>query len=268
MKDRSQIAAGSHPRSARGNHPVPHPPAQGRSVALELSPETGRTHQIRVQVTAAGRRSRVTACTVDRPLHGLMLHADPSSIADHSGVRARRSKSAPLCPSNSTGGSKSRTPTRSRTHLLFDARLRQALDARWALGTLADTSAFRILHGEGEGVRGVAIDAYDEHLLVHFFSEEALARKDMVFDRAFELGVRGIYSMAHPKQSNTLIDPRKESLAPSLPVRGEAAPSPLVIRELGLAYRVRLGDGLKTGIFLDQRETAGGFASFRAVSRS
>ena len=35
----------------------------------------------------------------------------------------------------------------------------------------------------------------------------------------FELGVRGIYFMSHPKQSNTLIDPRQESLAPSLPVR-------------------------------------------------
>ena len=60
--------------------------------------------------------------------------------------------------------------------------------------------------------------------------------------------------MAHPKQSNTLVDPRNESLAPARPVRGEPPPIPLVIREAGLAFRVRLGDGLKTGIFLDQRE--------------
>ena len=37
-------------------------------------------------------------------------------------------------------------------------------------------------------------------------------------------------------------------------MRGEAAPAPFVIHELGLAYRVRLGDGLKTGLFLDQRD--------------
>jgi 23S rRNA (cytosine1962-C5)-methyltransferase len=60
--------------------------------------------------------------------------------------------------------------------------------------------------------------------------------------------------MIHPKQSNTLVDPRKESLAPSEPARGERAPDPLVVREWGLSYRVRLGDGLKTGIFLDQRD--------------
>jgi 23S rRNA (cytosine1962-C5)-methyltransferase len=76
----------------------------------------------------------------------------------------------------------------------------------------------------------------------------------MVLDGVFSLGVRGVYLKVHPKQSNTLIDPRSESLAPSGPVRGEPAPDPLVIHESGLAYRVRLGDGLKTGIFLDQRE--------------
>ncbi|MEZ4391691.1 MAG: class I SAM-dependent methyltransferase [Polyangiales bacterium] len=35
---------------------------------------------------------------------------------------------------------------------------------------------------------------------------------------------------------------------------GESAPDPMVITESGVRYRVRLGDGLSTGIFLDQRE--------------
>jgi 23S rRNA (cytosine1962-C5)-methyltransferase len=219
---------------------------------LELSPETGRTHQIRVQVTAAGATIAGDRMYGGAPASRLMLHAARLQLR-HPATGAPLEVRAPL-PVEFEQWLKVPDANALEDASTFDARLRQALDARWALGTSADTSAFRVLHGEGEGVRGVAIDAYDEHLLVHFFSDEALARKDMVLDRAFELGVRGVYSMAHPKQSNTLIDPRKESLAPSLPVRGQAAPNPLVVRELGLAYRVRLGDGLKTGIFLDQRE--------------
>jgi 23S rRNA (cytosine1962-C5)-methyltransferase len=38
-----------------------------------------------------------------------------------------------------------------------------------------------------------------------------------------------------------------------LPVRGEGAPDRLWARELGVEYAARLGDGLSTGIFLDQR---------------
>jgi 23S rRNA (cytosine1962-C5)-methyltransferase len=136
----------------------------------------------------------------------------------------------------------------------FGSRLAVAVDARWALGRGTDTTAFRIANAEGDGLEGLAVDVYGEHLVAHFFSPEALAQKEAILDALFELGPRGIYFKMHPKQSNTLVDPRVESLAPSLPVRGEPADDPLVVFESGLAYRVRLGDGLKTGIFLDQRE--------------
>ncbi len=219
---------------------------------LELSPETGRTHQIRVQVAETG-----AAIAGDRMYGGaaaprLMLHAarleirhptsgEPLEIRAPVPAELERWVDDPGARPFDDGA-------------LFDARLDEAVAARWALGTSADTTAFRLVHGEGDGLAGMAVDAYGEHLLVHFFSEEALARKDRILDRVFSLGVRGVYFMNHPKQSNTLVDPRKESLAPSAPVRGEAAPTPFVIREHGLAYRVRLGDGLKTGIFLDQRD--------------
>jgi 23S rRNA (cytosine1962-C5)-methyltransferase len=137
---------------------------------------------------------------------------------------------------------------------LFVTRLRGAVDGRWALGRSSETTAFRLVQGEGDGIGGIALDVYDEYLVAHFFSAEALAQKDAVLDALHALGPRGIYLKVHPKQSNTLVDPRTADLAPPHPVRGDAAADPLVIRENGLAFRVRLGDGLKTGIFLDQRE--------------
>ena len=72
--------------------------------------------------------------------------------------------------------------------------------------------------------------------------------------RSSRWALAGVYMMSHPKQSNTLVDPHNEDARAARPVRGEPAETPLVIWESGLAFRVRLGDGLKTGIFLDQRE--------------
>jgi 23S rRNA (cytosine1962-C5)-methyltransferase len=228
---------------------------KGDRALVELSPETGRTHQIRVQVAEAGAAIAGDRLYGQVPAPRLMLHAARLEIRHPTSGSSREllEVRAPV-PAELERWVDAPAARALDDASLFDARLEEALGARWALGTSADTSAFRLVHGEGDGLAGIAIDVYGEHLLVHFFSEEAIAKKEMILDRAFSLGVRGVYLMVHPKQSNTLVDPRRESLAPTAPVRGEPAPDPLVVHELGLSYRARLGDGLKTGIFLDQRD--------------
>jgi 23S rRNA (cytosine1962-C5)-methyltransferase len=224
----------------------------GDRAILELSPETGRTHQIRAQIVAAGATIAGDRTYGGAPAHRLMLHAARLEIR-HPTSQEPLDVRAPVPPELDAW---LRRPERLGVEdpALFELRLEEAVGTRWALGTSADTTAFRLVHGEGDGLLGIAVDVYGEHMLVHFFSPEAIANRDMILDRVHSLGPRGVYLMIHPKQSNTLVDPRQESLAPSAPVRGEAAPDPLVVQELGLSYRVRLGDGLKTGIFLDQRD--------------
>jgi 23S rRNA (cytosine1962-C5)-methyltransferase len=219
---------------------------------LELSPETGRTHQIRVQVADAGAAIAGDRMYGGAPASRLMLHAARLELRHPTSGEPLEVR-APV-PDELERWLDDPDARAFDDPALLDARLREAIAARWALGTSADTTAFRVVHGEGDGLAGIAVDVYGEHMLVHFFSEGALAEKDAILDAVFSLGVRGVYLMVHPKQSNTLVDPRRESLAPSAAVRGESAPTPFVMRELGLSYRVRLGDGLKTGIFLDQRE--------------
>jgi 23S rRNA (cytosine1962-C5)-methyltransferase len=136
----------------------------------------------------------------------------------------------------------------------LEERLRDAAERRWGLGHAKAPSAFRLANEAGDGLAGVAIDVYGTHLLVHLYSPEAEACRERILDAAFFLGPSSVYVKTHPKQANTLVDTHKDSLAPSHALRGEDAPDPLVICESGLSYRVRLGDGLKTGIFLDQRE--------------
>jgi 23S rRNA (cytosine1962-C5)-methyltransferase len=77
-----------------------------------------------------------------------------------------------------------------------------------------------------------------------------------VLDRLAAVGFDGVYVKVRPKQSNVLTRApasRQESLAPADPVRGAPAPKDVPIVEEGMPLVARLGDGLSTGLFLDQR---------------
>jgi len=224
----------------------------GARTLLELSPQTGRTHQLRVQVAATGARMAGDRLYGLEPAHRLMLHATRLAFR-HPSSKDRLEVRSPV--PREFEDWLARSDVRAiEDDEIFETRLRDAVASRWGLGHSVDTTAFRLLNGEGDGIDGVAVDLYGEHLVVHFFSEEAVARREPIVDRTSLLGTRGIYVKIHPKQANTLVDPRVESLAPSAPVWGEPASDPLMVHEAGLAFRVRLGDGLKTGLFLDQRE--------------
>jgi 23S rRNA (cytosine1962-C5)-methyltransferase len=140
----------------------------------------------------------------------------------------------------------------------FGAALERAVLARYALGHAANgpriTTAFRLVHEAGDALPELAVDVYGDHLVAHFYDGwDAPGRRERVLDRLGALGFDGVYVKMRPKQANTLVDTRREDLAPKAPVRGSPAPARLVVYEEGLPCNVRLGDGLSTGIFLDQR---------------
>jgi 23S rRNA (cytosine1962-C5)-methyltransferase len=142
--------------------------------------------------------------------------------------------------------------------------LDRAVERRWALGRSDTgpraTTAFRLVNEEGDGLPGLAVDVYGSWLVAQLYGDEAAprawadqARRERLLDRLHALRFDGIYLKVRPKQANTLVDTRRDELAPRLPVRGAPAPDELVILEDGAPFLVRLGDGLSTGIYLDQR---------------
>lgn len=215
---------------------------QGRRVLLELRPETGRTHQLRVQCAAMGAPLSGDTLYGGEDAPRLMLHARDLTL-DHP-TRATPVKYSAPTPSLFDAWLHARPDATP-----LDARLRAAATLRYGLAADATTDAFRLAH-DGDGV-GCHVDLYGDHALVHFYGPEADAA---TLDAVASLGVRGVYVKLRPKQANTLVDTRRETLAPAHAVRGDDAPEEFTVRERGLTYRVRLGDGLSTGIFLDQRE--------------
>jgi 23S rRNA (cytosine1962-C5)-methyltransferase len=231
----------------------------GERALLELGCDTGRTHQLRVQLAHAG-----APIAGDRLYGGtkalrLLLHAARLELRHPRDGRALVLE-APKPPELAHWLAHGPVDASSDAALLGRA-LELALEQRYRLGRArsadAPTTAFRLFHRAGDGADGLAVDMYGDFLVAHFFdamSEAGPADEARVLDLLETLGLRGIYLKRHVKQKNELSDPRDARYAPALPVRGSAAPDELVIHEHGLPFGVRLGEGLRTGIFLDQRE--------------
>ena len=224
---------------------------KGSRGLLELTPETGRTHQIRVQLAAEGMP------IVGDPLYGgapsprLLRHASELRLAHPTSKKKLVGKS-PVPPALAEWLQGAPDPLRS-TRSIAQA-LRSAAELRYGIARSPGTTAFRIVNGGGDSLPGVTVDVYGEWLVVALTSPEAEAARERILDAATSLDPRGVYVKSRPKHASVIVDARREEFSPREAVRGESAPESFVIHELGLPYNVRLGDGLSTGIFLDQRE--------------
>jgi 23S rRNA (cytosine1962-C5)-methyltransferase len=219
----------------------------GDRALVELRPPRGGTAAVRAAVASVA--GALGGAGAQAPAHRLLLHLHALTIEAPSTGRAV-TFTAPI-PRALTGW------VRRADVLADDAALDEALheaaDRRYALAGDASTDAFRLANDAGDGVPGVTVDRYGDWALVQFYTPEATAARERVLDAVSRLGARGVYAKFRPRQANVLVDTRREDLAPARALRGEDAPGEFEVIEGGLRYRVRLGDGLSTGIFLDQR---------------
>ncbi len=261
------------PRHVKGaQHAITHvefrDSREGRTL-LALTLETGRTHQARAQLAAVGAPIAGDLWYGDAlPAPRLMLHAAALSL-DHPldekkrvRIRAEMPRAFERFLARGDASPFASIAGHSIDEAAFDDALTVGRDSRFALGRAAllpitdpsYTTAFRLLNEGGDGTPGLALDVYGDHLVAHFYDETAIAAREAILDRLHALGFAGVYVKMRPKQANVIVDSRQESLAPKLPARGSAAEDEIVVHEHGLPYLARLGDGLSTGIFLDQRE--------------
>ena len=218
---------------------------------LELRPETGRTHQLRVHLSHAG------APILGDDLYGtaaaerLFLHAR-DLVFQRPQVRA----SAPVPASFDDA---------------LHARLPQLGSAERVRGALADAGClrepllghgdtFRIVNDLGDALPGMCVDRYGDFAVLSLSSDEAGDRRQELADLLLEYGARGVYVKQRARA-----DLRREThaeLAPKEPVAGQAAPEPLVVQEGSARFGVTPGEGLSCGLFLDQRDNRARVASF------
>lgn len=126
----------------------------------------------------------------------------------------------------------------------------------WPVTPLArrGLEAFRVLHGEGEGIAGFDIDRLKDCLVVWIGEQFDAAARERAIEAAWALGHRGVYLKVRPRNASRIVDSRRPDIAPSNVVRGVDGPDEMEVKEGPARYLVRPGDGLSTGLFLDQRE--------------
>lgn len=118
--------------------------------------------------------------------------------------------------------------------------------ARWAEGS----EMMRLVHGEADGLPGVVLDRFGDHLVLHILCTGFELRKEPLV-RAL-VRCCAPQSIVHLRRS---LHRRKEGLPEGEPetLHGQAPTGPLTLHEGDLAYRVEPGAGPKGGFFLDQR---------------
>jgi 23S rRNA (cytosine1962-C5)-methyltransferase len=132
---------------------------------------------------------------------------------------------------------------------LIARRIDDALALRRAV-IPADTTAYRVLNGEGDRLPGMVVDRYGDYLVCHLLTAGAARLAGLLVEvlRA-RLAPRGIYERSEGGVR------AEEGLGGARGVlAGEEPPARLVVTEHGMRLVADLRHGQKTGLFLDQRD--------------
>ncbi len=137
----------------------------------------------------------------------------------------------------------SRTPDAAWWH----EKLRTAIARRAPLA--GDANAYRLVHGEGDGLPSLVVDKYGDVLVVQLLSAGVDAWTDTIVSSLVELTqCAGILARNDPAARGREGLPREVTL-----LYGEV-PRTVEVVEHGVRYFAAPWDGQKTGAFLDQRE--------------
>ncbi|AXY24788.1 hypothetical protein CL176_01460 [Suicoccus acidiformans] len=134
------------------------------------------------------------------------------------------------------------------SRMFVDERVKLAYNKRAALFGSKETTAFRLINGEGDQIPGVTVDWYAGFLQINWYSQGIYAFREWIFEalQTLPIHILGIYETQRFGQLKVAEAVRH--------TWGEEAEKPHLIQENGVTYATYLGEDWMTGIFLDQRE--------------
>lgn len=137
-------------------------------------------------------------------------------------------------------------------------RLRAAYDVRksifrqWTVDNEQKTNAFRLVHGEGDGLPGLVIDVYDRTAVMQAHSVGMHVSRHEIADALGEV-IDGVIDNIYYKSETTLAYKASEDGGNGF-LKGSLATASDIATENGLRFHVDWLGGQKTGFFVDQRE--------------
>ncbi len=130
----------------------------------------------------------------------------------------------------------------------FTRRIRQAIELRRRYGI--DETLCRLVWSESDGIPGLIIDRYGDHLSVQTLTLAIDLRKELIRDVLIDL--------LNPKSIVLRNDSpfrKAEGMEPGIDMLHGENPGPFVVSANGLVFEIDLFDGQKTGLYLDQLQS-------------
>lgn len=150
-------------------------------------------------------------------------------------------------------------------HDFWLQRLRAAYDVRksifrqWTIGDGQSTNgksqltnAFRLVHGEGDGLPGLVVDVYDRTAVMQAHSVGMHVSRHEIADALSEV-LDGVIDNIYYKSETTLAYKASEDGGNGF-LKGSLSTASDIAVENGLRFHVDWLGGQKTGFFVDQRE--------------
>lgn len=140
---------------------------------------------------------------------------------------------------------------RTIDNAFFADTLLTAFAHRQQLHDNPDTTAYRLVHGENDGLPGLVVDRYDTTLVVKLDSPVWVPHLATLIDPLVELAEA---ERVVVRASRRILDDLPPILRNSPTVFGTRPDGPIAFYENGLQFEADVERGQKTGHFLDQRD--------------
>lgn len=128
---------------------------------------------------------------------------------------------------------------------LLSLRVEAALTWRRSLGRVEPGSAYRLLHGAGDGVPGITCDVYADTIIVYAYSEAMVPSARQVADLARDF-VRAKFAVLKIRKKGGAADTQESDI-------GAPPPNVITAHEAGVPFEIHPHGGLNVGLFTDMR---------------
>lgn len=141
---------------------------------------------------------------------------------------------------------------------LWRRRIDRAVTLREQLGYQDPAGAVRLISSEADGLGGLIVERFAEHLVVQVTALAMAVRLDEIIPLLVERIAPRSITIRTSREMNKAEGMQLEEG----PRWGQATEGPVFFHEHGLRYGVELEGGQKTGFYLDQRENRRAAASY------
>ena len=142
----------------------------------------------------------------------------------------------------------------------FTRRIRQAIEYRQRTGI--DTTLCRLVWSESDGIPGLIVDRYGDHLSVQTLTLAMDLRKDLIRDALLALLAPQSIVLRNDSPFR-----KAEGMEPTIEMLHGHNPGPFVVNSNNLDFEIDLLDGQKTGLYLDQLQSHAEVASLAQGKR-